>query len=374
MGRLGRLLVVVAALVLLVTPAAWGVPVPGTADGSESYVPRGPILVQGDLGFHPGNGVVAGSGTPDDPYVIRGWEVRNTVSPNIPNPEGAVPLHGCSIVLEDTRAHVVIEGNRVTHTQLWRSSLLTELGSAHHAGICILGGENVTVQGNLVHWVLKNGIVLTGAHNVEIVENVVHRSWNWHHSVGILQEGGSNITLQNNTVTMFQWGMTGVTSGTTIAGNVLDGHKDGALLITADGPMVVEENTFGDEVEVRGSENVTLRGNVFDWSHLKVKGVTAHVVARNNSFLERAGAVVTDTRESDDRGPVLDARWNWWGSSDGPDPEDLEEKGENTTLLVDPWLTEEPARHVGGEGAQAGASCYPVALCEPGAWTGPFRS
>ena len=36
---------------------------------------RGPIRILSDLDFTPENGVVAGNGTPDDPFVIAGWTI-----------------------------------------------------------------------------------------------------------------------------------------------------------------------------------------------------------------------------------------------------------------------------------------------------------
>ncbi len=40
-----------------------------------AYTERGPISIVGDGDFTSENGVVGGSGTPDDPYIIEGWEI-----------------------------------------------------------------------------------------------------------------------------------------------------------------------------------------------------------------------------------------------------------------------------------------------------------
>jgi parallel beta-helix repeat protein len=42
------------------------------------YTPHGPIVIYGNSGFTSENGVVDGSGTASDPYVIRGWEIDGT--------------------------------------------------------------------------------------------------------------------------------------------------------------------------------------------------------------------------------------------------------------------------------------------------------
>ncbi len=48
-----------------------------------AYTERGPIEIYGDEDFTSENGVVGGSGTPDDPYIIEGWEINATLSAGI---------------------------------------------------------------------------------------------------------------------------------------------------------------------------------------------------------------------------------------------------------------------------------------------------
>ena len=42
---------------------------------AQGWAPRGPIYIFGDEGFTWENGVIGGSGTPDDPYIIEGWVI-----------------------------------------------------------------------------------------------------------------------------------------------------------------------------------------------------------------------------------------------------------------------------------------------------------
>jgi parallel beta-helix repeat protein len=53
-----------------------------TAETEETplHVERAPILIDGDDGFTPENGVIGGSGTDLDPYIIEGWEI-DTLAP-----------------------------------------------------------------------------------------------------------------------------------------------------------------------------------------------------------------------------------------------------------------------------------------------------
>ncbi|MFC2106627.1 hypothetical protein ACFLS0_07760, partial [Candidatus Bipolaricaulota bacterium] len=52
-------------------------PVLANADATETVndSQRGPISILGDTDFTTENGVVGGTGTQDDPYVVAGWEI-----------------------------------------------------------------------------------------------------------------------------------------------------------------------------------------------------------------------------------------------------------------------------------------------------------
>ena len=60
----------------------------------NNYKHHKPIHIIGDNDFTPENGVVGGSGTSDDPYIIEGWEINAS--------------NGIGIYVEDTTAHFII--------------------------------------------------------------------------------------------------------------------------------------------------------------------------------------------------------------------------------------------------------------------------
>src|SRR6266540_4285655 len=61
---------------------------------ASNFQPHAPILIQGNSGFTQENGVIGGTGTGSDPYVIEGWEIASP------------PSYGIFVV--DTNAHFVI--------------------------------------------------------------------------------------------------------------------------------------------------------------------------------------------------------------------------------------------------------------------------
>ncbi|HDL85465.1 MAG TPA: hypothetical protein ENH11_03930 [Candidatus Acetothermia bacterium] len=44
-------------------------------DAEEKSIPHAPIEILGDTGFTMENGVVAGTGTAEHPYLISGWSI-----------------------------------------------------------------------------------------------------------------------------------------------------------------------------------------------------------------------------------------------------------------------------------------------------------
>src|SRR3989454_7259551 len=68
------ILALTGLLTLAAVAVSGGLPTPpmGTL-----HTPHAPIRIQSNAEFTPSNGVVGGDGTPDDPYLIAGWEITN---------------------------------------------------------------------------------------------------------------------------------------------------------------------------------------------------------------------------------------------------------------------------------------------------------
>lgn len=130
--------------------------------------PHEPILIETDEAFTADNGVVAGSGTADDPYLIAGWEIRG-------GDTNAIKIGG----VPGTTAHVVIENVRVSETAgdciaLENAAHVTVQDSSFEAcsdeAMLVRGGEDITVQRNSFR-ASDRGIDSFGASKVLIAEN-----------------------------------------------------------------------------------------------------------------------------------------------------------------------------------------------------------
>ena len=94
---------VVVSLVLMSLPAMAPVQDTEAAAAPVTYTHHDPIVISGDSQFNASNGVVSGSGTSDDPYIIEGWEIG--------------PMNGTiAIDILKTNAYFTIRQVHLTHT------------------------------------------------------------------------------------------------------------------------------------------------------------------------------------------------------------------------------------------------------------------
>jgi len=70
-----RVSLLIWIVVLLMAPVMSLLSVSPSPAVSEILTPRAPILIVGNDNFTPANGVVTGSGTENDPYIIEGWDI-----------------------------------------------------------------------------------------------------------------------------------------------------------------------------------------------------------------------------------------------------------------------------------------------------------
>ena len=153
-------------LLALATATVRAAPAP-----AQQYTSREPIYIEGDANFTAANGVTGGSGTPDDPYVIEGWQISVTA--------------GAAITIKDTRAHFVVRnclltgsasaccyGVKLINVSNGRLEFLniTAMPRSSSAAIYLDECENITITFNTVEGV-DDGIYVEDCENVVISSN-----------------------------------------------------------------------------------------------------------------------------------------------------------------------------------------------------------
>jgi len=197
----------VAVAVLILSAVFRSIPV-GLNDAS--LTPHSPIHISSNADFTADNGVVGGSGTLNDPYIIEGWDITEV---NIPLDYG--------IWLENTDAYVVIRnclisqyvGIRLEHVANVMIENVTVRGGEN--GIYVYNSKNMVIsncdlghcRGDPVHLTYSTNIKLK---DCKIGDGRYHSVYMWHVNdttvencdiydslYGVYAESSTNITVRN---------------------------------------------------------------------------------------------------------------------------------------------------------------------------------
>ncbi len=131
---------------------------------AQGWVPHKPIYIYGDDAFTWENGVVGGSGTADDPYIIEGW-IIDTLG------------YDYGIYIDHTTAHFVIRNCVVSYPQEKAGIYLTAVKNGRiekssvyggRIGIQLIATQGVTITETAIGY-CDQGIVLSGASHGNLI-------------------------------------------------------------------------------------------------------------------------------------------------------------------------------------------------------------
>ncbi|HHR84966.1 MAG TPA: hypothetical protein ENL23_01300 [Candidatus Acetothermia bacterium] len=193
-----------------------------------------PILILGNGDFTADNGVVGGTGTSDDPYIITGWEI------NVPQDAEY------GVKIENTSAHFVLRG------------VIIRGASAANGAAIRLG----FVSGGRVEKCLisdsRNGIEVASSNDLTLTGNVIYIQ-----GIGLRITGESaneyNLAIDqtnelNNNPIRYFYGKSGET---------VSGIESNNLYFAACKNMTITDNTItnGDGIQLAFVEDSTISGN-----------------------------------------------------------------------------------------------------------------
>ena len=250
--RIEKGIIVLALLAMSVSGSAASSAGPAVP---HSLVAHAPIRIEGDSGFTAAQGVVGGAGTPEDPYVIEGWEIDLSAT----------------------------DGIAVRDTTM---SLLIRNVSLHRSG----------------ELALHNGIDLFQVHNVRI-ENVTALAAAW----GVGVRSSTNVSVGRSSLLRNGVGIRVADSGLVTAFEDeirADGYdsyvsvyvEDSDRIALLDNRLALDMRFFGNgmhEVQLDNVTNVTLQDNVIGTDQSVPDGAGIWMVdvfgaaLRNNTFLSR---------------------------------------------------------------------------------------
>lgn len=254
---------------------------------SEEYTPHDPIYIEGNNGFTPENGVVGGSGTADDPYIIEGWEINASTA--------------IGIDIRNTDAYFII-----------RNCYIHDGWSGKYEGIGFSRVKNGKIENCLLYHNYDGGIYLNYSSNCYIENCICDNNLN-----GIGLWVCNNITISNCTVkNNFDDGIELLSSHNNYISNcLLENNLDGFLLWFATKNIItdckiINASAFGVLSWIAGSnyiKNSDIQKNLVGfYCSLSTLKINYNNIYHNYQF----GLFATDC--------IIDATNNWWGSEDGP--------------------------------------------------------
>jgi parallel beta-helix repeat protein len=172
--------IIVAVIVVVAVVAGAGIYVATRGGGGEEgLTPHDPIHITGNADFTAANGVVAGSGTASEPYIIKNWAIIGYSSGD---------ESGHAIWIQDTTAYFIIRNCSLQGATVSRGAM-----TIYSDGIFL---SNVT-NGKIENCTCSNsgfaGIEISNSSNNILTNNICDNN-----DVAISLDGDNNI-LTNNT-------------------------------------------------------------------------------------------------------------------------------------------------------------------------------
>lgn len=237
-------IIVVIAIVIVVAIAGIGSYLLLKSEKKEGgLTPHDPIHIEGNAGFTAANGVVAGSGTADDPYIIECWDISSE------NAKG--------VWIENTDARFIIRNCYVHDGYPYNSPFG---GGIFFKEVKNGKVEKCTLENNYEH------IALFQSYNNTISNNTCQNRGYY----GIELAQSSNNTLSNNTcLNNSVYGIVlGASDNNSISTNIAKNNRGGIVLINDSNNNfisgnIVENNIYNGIFITSDSDNNLIYHNNF---------------------------------------------------------------------------------------------------------------
>jgi len=220
-------------------------------------VAHDPILIDGNAEFTDANGVVAGSGTESDPYVIVGWDISASTANGIEirNTDAHFVIRDC---------HVHDGGSNYDGIHLYDCANGTLDGnncsSNNYYGIYLDSSSNNNLNNNTCIWNNNRAIGLYSSNDDTLTNNTCSNS---HDGIWLYSTSGN--TLSNNTCSNAWYGIClEYSGGFTISGNNCSNNGYGIELYFSSGNTISNNSCFsnwGEGMHLDQSHGNTLSNN-----------------------------------------------------------------------------------------------------------------
>jgi parallel beta-helix repeat protein len=291
---------------------------------ARAMVTRGPILIDGNAGFTPANGVTSGFGTYSNPYIIEGWDI-NASSAN------GIEISNTTAYFAIRNCHVHGAGNRgIWLFNVKNGEIDNNLFENNSSSIYLdYYSDNNLVSNNIVGN-SEYGIWIYRSDN-NVISNNVARNTNY----GILLYANSSYNLiSKNTVDNNVHGINlSESDNNLIENNTCENNQVGIFLHYSNNNFVSSNDlkNNGSGIYLARSDNNLVLNNVVDNSHhgavytlaIPPAGSGVYVYSSNNNLIFRNAFVNNATQAYDNGSNHWDNGYpsggNYWSDYAGAD-------------------------------------------------------
>ncbi len=227
---------------------------------SAAATPHDPIAISGNADFTSANGVVSGTGSSSDPYIIEGWSISNDTVDciSISDTDAYFIIRYCELNYSATSGRAIYLIN-VTNGRMEGNAISSGATSGTDHGIELSSSSNNTISSNTISSA-DYGILLSSSSNNTISSNTITGC-----TLGILlSSSSSNNTISSNTITGCNSGIS-ISSCTsnTVSNNTITGCNYGIYLYSSSSNTVSNNTLTGGNsgIELSSSSNNTISSN-----------------------------------------------------------------------------------------------------------------
>lgn len=219
------ILVVVIVAVLIVGAIAW--PTIQSVSHPSGYTKRSPIGIYGNGNFITANGVIGGSGSVSNPYIIANWDIdaSQSVGIYIQNTNAHFILTNCYVhsgssvynkqvgIDLDNCSNGTLIGNKCSDNLVGISlygfsgpsstnAIINNICSSNEGGITLSSSNNNTLSGNKCLFNSFDGITLESSSNNTVCNNIIS------HNTGYAMDLDTNLISRHTSMRNRFWNNT----------------------------------------------------------------------------------------------------------------------------------------------------------------------
>jgi parallel beta-helix repeat protein len=244
------------------------------------YTPHAPIFINGNSQFTLANGVVSGSGTIADPYILERWYIDASAENGIRiwNTDAHFILRDCDIHNGGSSYNGTYLNNSANGT------LINNTCSNNNYGIVLWSSSNNNTLTNNTCLNNNRGISLDSSSNNTISNNTCSNNW-----AGIALDSSSNNTISNNNCSNNKNGTyLHDSSDNTLSNNTCSNNDRGISLGGSSDSNTLSDNTCSNNsygITLTSSSDNTLSNNTCSdnaWEGIYLDSSSSNTLNNNN--------------------------------------------------------------------------------------------